>query len=122
MEKIISIIIIAVISGMALFIVVYYYQEWANNKDKQEWTYENQYEAIQGYIQNWPVTPESYNAIFAELKRIGNMKYKNREKTSTLTTQFLRKYTESDEEFSPELLDFEETEKELMVANEAVEI
>ena len=122
MEKIISIIIIAVISGMALFIVVYYYQEWANNKDRQEYNYIKQYETIQGYIQKWPINKWSYNAIFAELKRLGHMKYKNKEKTSTLTTKFLRKYTESDEEFSPELLDFEETEKKLMVANEAVEI
>jgi hypothetical protein len=116
-----SILIIAVFAGMVLFVATWYYQEARLSKSISERAYEMQYKAIQGYIDHWPVTPESYNAILAELKRLGNMKYKNREKTEVLTTQFLRKYTESDE-FSFEQLNVKETSKRLQIVKETREI
>jgi len=89
-----SILIIFGIIGMVVFIAIWFYLEWTCRKIISELKYLEQYEAIQYYIDHWPVTNESYNAIFAELKRLGRMKYKNREKTETLTTQFFRKFAE----------------------------
>jgi len=114
-----SIITLAVFAGMILFVATWYYQEFAKRQSISEANYEKQYFAIQNYIQDWPVSPESYNAIFAELKRLGNMRYKNKEKTRVLTEQFLRKYTiESDDEFSISQIDCEKAQKRVRVLTE----
>jgi len=113
-----SILTIAVFAAMAIFIVNKIYCEWYYNQVRSEIVYEKQYFAIQNYIRDWPVNKQSYNAIFAELKRLGNMKYKNKEKTVTLTCEFLRKYTETDEEFECSQLNEEEIYNRLKVLNE----
>ncbi|MFA5727467.1 MAG: hypothetical protein WC886_07500 [Saccharofermentanaceae bacterium] len=116
---IISILIIALIVAMGMFIITWYYQEWSRKQSISEANYENRYSAIQRYVDDWPVNVRSFNAIFAELKRLGNMRYKNKEKTEVLTKQFLRKYTEeSDEEFSVSQIDFKKAQKIIRVLNE----
>ena len=50
------------------------------------------------------------------------MKYKNKEKTSTLVCKFMIKYTEVDDEFDCSQLNEEEILKRLKVANEAKNI
>jgi len=114
-----SIIAIAVIVGMAAVIVNRICKEWIDNQLRSEVMYEIQYAAIQEYINAWPVNKQSYSAIFAELKRLGNMKYKNKEKTFTLVCEFMRKYTEGDDEFDCYQLNEEEILRSLKVANEA---
>jgi len=105
-----SIITLAVFAAMILFVATWYYQEFAKKQSVSEANYEKQYFAIQNYIRDWPVNTQSYNAIFTELKRLGNMKYKNKEKTRVLTEQFLRKYTETDDEFSISQIDCEKAQ------------
>lgn len=114
-----SILTIAVFAAMAIFIVNKIYCEWNYNQVRSEIAYEKQYSIIQNYIYAWPVNKQSYSAIFAELKRLGNMKYKNKEKTATLTCEFLRKYTETDEEFECNQLNEEEIYSRLKLLNEA---
>ena len=104
---------------MGMFIIVWYYQEWTRKQSLSEIAYHRQYRTIQRYIEDWPVNVRSFNAIFAELKRLGNMRYKNKEKTEVLTKQFLRKYTEeSDDEFSISQIDFKKAQKRIRVLNE----
>lgn len=81
--------------------------------------YNRMYITIQRYIEDWPVNVRSFNAIFAELKLLGNMRYKNMEKTRVLTETFLRKYTEeSDEEFSIRQIDCEKAHKRIRLLTE----
>lgn len=116
---IISILIIALVVAMGMFIITWYYQEWARKQYLSERAYNKQYVTIQVYIRDWPVKVESYNAIFAELKRLGNMRYKNKEKTMVLTESFLRKYTEeSDDEFSVSQIDCEKAHKRIRLLTE----
>jgi len=114
-----SIIVIAVIAGMAVVVVNRIYKEWRDDQFRSEILYEKQYTAIQGYINDWPVNKQSYKTIFAELKRLGNMKYKNKEKTSTLVCEFMRKYAKVDNEFDCSQLNEKEILRRLKVANEA---
>jgi hypothetical protein len=117
---IISILIIALIVAMGMFLIVWYYQEWSRKQSLSEIKYGKRYMDIQRYIDDWPVNVRSFNAIFAELKRLGNMRYKNKEKTRVLTETFLRKYTEeSDEEFSISQIDCEKAQKRIKVLTEA---
>jgi biopolymer transport protein ExbB/TolQ len=114
-----SIIVIFAITAMAIVIANKIYKEWRDDQFRSEIKYETQYEAIHKYIEKWPVNKQSYSAIFAELKRLGNMKYKNKEKTFTLVCEFMRKYTEADDEFDCSQLNEEEILRRLKVANEA---
>ena len=114
-----SVIVIFAITAMAIVIVNKIYKEWRDDQFRSEIKYETQYEAIHKYIEKWPVNKQSYSAIFAELKRFGNMKYKNKEKTSILVCEFMRKYAEVDDEFDCSQLNEEEILRRLKVANEA---
>jgi len=116
---IISILIIALIVAMGMFLIVWYYQEWSRKQFLSEMAYNRMYITIQRYIEDWPVNVRSFNAIFAELKLLGNMRYKNMEKTRVLTETFLRKYTEeSDEEFSIRQIDCEKAHKRIRLLTE----
>lgn len=116
---IISILIIALVVAMGMFLITWYYQEWSKKQYLSERAYNKQYVTIQIYIRDWPVNARSYSAIFAELKRLGNMRYKNKEKTRVLTERFLREYTEeSDNEFDVSQIDFKKAQKRIRVLTE----
>jgi len=117
---IISILIIALVIAMGMFIITWYYQEWTKKQRLSEMAYNRMYTTIQRYVDDWPVNVRSFNVIFAEIKGLGNMRYKNKEKTEVLIKQFLRKYTEeSDNEFDVSQIDFEKAHKRIILLNEA---
>ena len=91
-----------------LFCLAYWFVKWQRKQNIIEDEYENLYKEIQNDIFSRAVVDHSYDVIIYKLGKLGHLKWKNKEKTSVLFTQFLMKYKEiaeeiaSLDEFSPE--------------------
>lgn len=75
-----------------LCIVAYYIVYYGNRQLKRELEYEEFYKKIACNIETWPVGSIYYNLIIRQLEKLGQMKFKNKEKTIVLTNRFWEKF------------------------------
>ena len=98
-------ILLFALSFYVLFILI---RNYGRKRLALEKEYENLYKEIQNDIFSRAVVDHSYDVIIYKLGKLGHLKWKNKEKTLVLFTQFLMKYKEiaeeiaSLDEFSPE--------------------
>jgi hypothetical protein len=65
---------------------------WGKKSAEREREYEKLYLCIEAYIETYEINEWNYKTILNELVNLGQLRYKDREKTSVLTTKFFRKY------------------------------
>ena len=100
-----------VISGVVFVLYIFFrYQYGIYQKEKLHFEnlYNMKYLWLQSRINDYPISEYNYKFIMMHLVELSCMKYKNREKTTVLTMEFLKKYAtslkewNSQDEFSPE--------------------
>ena len=79
---------------MAYFCIAWYIAEYGKKQAKRYQEYELLYDRITFIIQEYDITEQTYDYLMKLLERLGQMKYKDKEKTSVLTIKFLTKYKE----------------------------
>jgi len=77
---------------MSLAVIAYYIAEYGKRNLLREKEYDDYYREITDDLYYKPVNPHNYDVIIYKLEKLGQMRWKNREKTSVLTFQFFRKY------------------------------
>ena len=79
---------------MAYFCIAWYISEYGKNQARQYQEYEHLYSRITYVIDEYDITEQTYDYLMKLLERLGQMKYKDKEKTSVLTVKFFVKYSE----------------------------
>ena len=70
-------------------ILVWKYKIWCKKKEQQENQYNMKYLWIEDAIEHWPVTMKNYKRLRLHVKKLGQMDYKNKEKTQVLNCKLL---------------------------------
>jgi len=78
----------------AVICAAFWIVEYGKKQLKQEREYEKLYSEISDMINCdlYSINESNYRYIKDELIKLGKLKFKNKEKTSVLTTKFFRKY------------------------------
>ena len=81
----------------ALFLMVIGIIIWAIGEyGRKQLALENEYDRLYGSIQRdidfYEVTAHNYDIVEFKIKRLNELRWKNKEKTYVLTNQFLRKF------------------------------
>jgi hypothetical protein len=77
---------------MAMFVVAWAIVEYGKKQMRLEKEYDRVYKWIQSVIDDWKVNEQSYKYIMRLFDQLNSLKFKNKEKTSVLFTNFLLKY------------------------------
>jgi hypothetical protein len=77
---------------MAMFVVAWAIVEYGKKQMRLEKEYDRVYIWIQLVIDDWRVNEQSYKYIMRLFDQLNSLKFKNKEKTSVLFTNFLLKY------------------------------
>lgn len=83
---------IIVISFIAIADLIYIISEKRKEKNLQIRRYEKAYRHIQEFINMLEITPDNYDFLMRTFSNLNSLNYKNREKTSVLFVQFLKKF------------------------------
>ena len=72
------------------------YKEWKKRRQAREDFYELKYKFIQGLINDKTFIIDEFNYHFLkdQLMKLGQMEYRNKEKTDGLSLEFFKKYTD----------------------------
>ena len=70
-------------------ILVWKYKTWRKKKEQQENLYNMKYLWIEDAIEHWPVTMKNYKGLRLHVKKLGQMEFKNKEKTQALNCKLL---------------------------------
>jgi hypothetical protein len=79
---------------MVLAITGYYFWEYGKRQAQRAKEYEKKYFCIERIIDNYSMNEINYDWIVTLLENLGSLPYKDKEKTSVLTTKFFIKYSE----------------------------
>jgi len=91
METLIWTLIYCLAFFLVIRVIIWYGKNEAK-KAKEELTYDIMYMNIECIIDSWEINEKSYHAIEKFFKTMAALPHKNKEKTSVLYVQFLRKY------------------------------
>ena len=102
--------ILLVVILMILWIIIWSVSALLKSRKDEIKAYESRYLRIQYFLDNCSVTSENYDICMGMLTRLGDMRYKNKEKTIVLSNHFFIKFkeermkriSEECEELSPE--------------------
>ena len=86
----------------AVFIFLWYWWELGSRWSKQEAEYEAKHSRILGYLETWEVDAENYQILKDEINSLGQLKWKDREKTRKIAAAFFIKYREETKKASME--------------------
>lgn len=113
---------VLILAGMILGYLIHAVKVYKLDKKTAENDYNMLYLHIEAFLEKEP-SVAYYYYIFQKLKELGRLEYKNREKTTVLTTTFFRKYIDyvkaEEDEFGLEQLNIEEAQKRLNIMNKA---
>lgn len=100
-------LILIVLFFMAIFVAAWLIVEVGKRNAEKAKVYELLYDLIQEYLMK-PVTDSNYDIITSWIQLLGQLKYKDMERTEVLSCEFWRKYEKirlerlSEDEHSPE--------------------
>jgi len=83
-----KIIALFILSGMVIFIIGWLIAEWGKKCLAQANEYEDFYDSLKISIHDSVITKENYDKLIIRFERLGNMKWKDRTRTSDLFVEF----------------------------------
>lgn len=89
-DSTIFLLVIASTFGLIKFII--WYGKYQAKLARQELQYDIMYLNLKTIINDWEVNEKSYHAIWKFLATLGHLPHKDKEKTTVLTQEFLRRY------------------------------
>ena len=95
METLIYLIKFVICSfGVVVFLTCIYFiwKEIRKERKANELAYDMKYLHIQDAVTKWEVCESNFAYLKDQLKQLGHLKHKNREKTTVLTVSFFMKY------------------------------
>jgi hypothetical protein len=92
LHTILSGIAIILLFLAGLFYLAYLLVELQRKRNKQEDEFEITYTWLSGLIETKQVNSDNYDYLLNELKKLGQLPHKNKEKTVILTTNFFMKF------------------------------
>jgi len=75
-----------------VFLFLWWWFELGSRWAKQEQEYEQKRSRIVGYLETWEVNAENYKILKDEIRDLGELKWKDREKTTVIASAFFMKY------------------------------
>ena len=81
-----------IIVAIALLAMGYGAVKWSRMCLKQAHEYEAYYEKLSKKVNNWTINKPNYNILMSQLKTLGSMKWKDRDKTEELFILFLHRF------------------------------
>ena len=90
--KPIEFITLFVITGMVLFIIGWIVAEWGKKCLAQANKYEKYHDSIKLSIDELVVNKSNYDKLMIRFKRLGNMKWKDRNRTTDLFVEFMQRF------------------------------
>jgi hypothetical protein len=85
-------ILCIILSALTFILVIWLIYKYGKNQMIAEDEYDKLYDEISGEINDREVTVHNYDILMYKLGKLGKLKYKNKEKTSVLFTNFLIKF------------------------------
>ena len=77
---------------MIVYVIIMQYKDRKRKQRIRENMYNRKYLWLKDIIYSYELHKDNYNFIKTQLIKLGQMEYKNREKTSVLTCEFFRRF------------------------------